>query len=147
MSAAIEAPAKTPRVGYFSNPWRKPRILQTTTLLYLTWSLLPVLIAVAFSFNDGRSRSAWQGFSLHWWTSDPTDSLLHDAAIRAAMEQTFKLAIITVLVSVPLGTLFAIGIDRWHGRPARAANFTMLLSSWSPRSSSACRYTSCSRTC
>ena len=87
-----------------------------------------MLIAVAFSFNDGRSRSAWQGFSLHWWTSDPTDSLLHDAAIRAAMEQTFKLAIITVLISVPLGTLFAIGIDRWHGRPARAANFTMLLS-------------------
>ena len=29
---------------------------------------------------------------------------------------------------MPLGTLFAIGIDRWHGRPARAANFTMLLS-------------------
>ena len=27
-----------------------------------------------------------------------------------------------------LGTLFAIGIDRWHGRPARGANFTMLLS-------------------
>ncbi len=29
---------------------------------------------------------------------------------------------------MPLGTLFAIGIDRWHGRPARGANFTMLLS-------------------
>ena len=87
-----------------------------------------MLIAVGFSFNDGRSRSAWQGFSLHWWTADPTDSLLHDAAMRAAMEQTFKLAIITVCISVPLGTLFAIGIDRWHGRPARAANFTMLLS-------------------
>jgi len=128
MSASIEAPAQAPRAGYFANPWRKPRILQTTTLLYLAWSLLPVLIAVGFSFNDGRSRSAWQGFSLHWWTADPTDSLLHDAAMRAAMEQTFKLAIITVLISVPLGTLFAIGIDRWHGRPARAANFTMLLS-------------------
>ena len=44
------------------------------------------------------------------------------------MVQTFKLAILTVLIAVPLGTLFAIGIDRWHGRPARAANFTMLLS-------------------
>jgi spermidine/putrescine transport system permease protein len=44
------------------------------------------------------------------------------------MAQTYKLAIITVLVAVPLGTLFAIGIDRWHGRPARTANFTMLLS-------------------
>ena len=29
---------------------------------------------------------------------------------------------------MPLGTAFAIGIDRWHGRPARAANFAMLLS-------------------
>ena len=81
-----------------------------------------------FSLNGGRSRSAWQGFSLRWWTSDPTDSLLHDAAIRTAMLQTFRLSIGTVLIAVPLGTLFAIGIDRWHGRPARAANFTMLLS-------------------
>jgi len=83
---------------------------------------------VIFSFNAGRSRSTWQGFGLRWWTDDPTDSLLHDAEMRGAMLQTFRLSIITVLVAVPLGTLFAIGIDRWHGRPARAANFTMLLS-------------------
>jgi len=128
MSVAAETPAKAQRTGYFANPWRKPRFLQATTLLYLAWSLLPVLIAVLFSFNDGRSRSSWQGFAMRWWTADPTDSLLHDAAIRAAMQQTYKLAIVTVVVAVPIGTLFAIGIDRWHGRPARAANFTMLLS-------------------
>ena len=87
-----------------------------------------MVIAVIFSFNDGRSRISWQGFSSRWWTEDPTDSLLHDAAMRQAMTQTYKLAFITVLVAVPLGTLFAIGIDRWHGRPARTANFTMLLS-------------------
>ena len=129
MSLAVESAAKTSRVsGYFRNPWRKPRFLQATTILYLLWSLLPVVIAVVFSFNGGRSRSAWQGFSLHWWSGDPTDSLLHDAAMRTAMLQTFRLSIGTVLIAVPLGTLFAIGIDRWHGRPARAANFTMLLS-------------------
>jgi spermidine/putrescine transport system permease protein len=129
MSIAVtpEAPARGIR-GYFRNPWRKPRFLQLTTIGYLMWSLLPVLIAVGFSFNSGRSRSTWQGFGLTWWTSSPTDSLLHDAEMRSAMLQTFKLSIITVLVAVPLGTLFAIGIDRWHGRPARAANFTMLLS-------------------
>jgi len=129
VSASIDAP-RTPPVarGYFRNPWRKPRFLQATTIGYLVWSLLPVLVAVAFSFNDGRSRSAWQGFSLRWWTTDPTDSLLNDPAIRQAMVQTFKLSIVTVLIAVPLGTLFAIGIDRWHGRPARTANFTMLLS-------------------
>ena len=129
MSATIEDPtAAAPATGYFRNPWRKPRVLQGVTIGYLLWSLLPVVIAVIFSFNGGRSRISWQGFSLRWWTQDPTDSLLHDAAMRAAMAQTYKLAFLTVLVVVPLGTLFAIGIDRWHGRPARAANFTMLLS-------------------
>jgi spermidine/putrescine transport system permease protein len=129
VSAAIDTGrAAGPVRSYFKNPWRKPRVLQGVTIGYLLWSLLPVVIAVIFSFNGGRSRISWQGFSLRWWTQDATDSLLHDAAMRSAMIQTYKLAIITVLVSVPLGTLFAIGIDRWHGRPARAANFTMLLS-------------------
>jgi spermidine/putrescine transport system permease protein len=54
--------------------------------------------------------------------------VLHSTELRAAMLQTFKLSFATVLIAVPLGTLFAIGIDRWHGRPARGSNFTMLLS-------------------
>ena len=90
--------------------------------------MLPVVIAVIFSFNSGRSRSSWQGFGMTWWSASPTDSILHDGELRAAMLQSFKLSILTVIIAVPLGTLFAIGIDRWHGRPARAANFTMLLS-------------------
>ena len=128
MSAAMETTQAAPSRGYFKNPWRKPRVLQGVTIGYLLWALVPVLLAVIFSFNDGRSRISWQGFSLRWWTQDPTDSLLHDTAMRTAITQTYKLAIITVLVAVPLGTLFAIGVDRWHARPARAANFTMLLS-------------------
>jgi spermidine/putrescine transport system permease protein len=129
MSIAVtpEAPARGIR-GYVRNPWRKPRFLQATTIGYLLWSMLPVVIAVIFSFNSGRSRSSWQGFGMTWWSGSPTDSILHDGEIRAAMLQTFKLSILTVLIAVPLGTLFAIGIDRWHGRPARAASFTMLLS-------------------
>jgi spermidine/putrescine transport system permease protein len=127
MSATV-APTTGSWRGYFRNPWRRPRFLQLTTLGYLLWSMLPVVIAVIFSFNAGRSRVIWQGFSLEWWIRDPTDSVLHDTAIRTAMIQTFKLSILTVLIAVPLGTLFAIGIDRWHGRPARSANFVMLLS-------------------
>ena len=38
------------------------------------------------------------------------------------------LSILTVLIAVPLGTAFAIGIDRWRGRPASSANFFMLFS-------------------
>ncbi|MEZ0236222.1 MAG: hypothetical protein ACAH81_14945, partial [Actinomycetota bacterium] len=95
MSATIEHTPATPATGYFRNPWRKPRILQGVTIGYLLWSLLPVVIAVIFSFNEGRSRIFWQGFSLRWWTQDPTDALFNDPAMLQAMRQTFTLAILT----------------------------------------------------
>ena len=114
--------------GWFHDPWRKPRFLQAITWGYLLWSIIPVVIAIVFSFNSGRSRSTWQGFSMRWWYQDPFDSFWHDPTLRTAMLQTFKLSLITVLFAVPLGTLFAIGIDRWHARPASFSNFTMLFS-------------------
>lgn len=114
--------------GWLRNPWRKPRFLQAVTWGYLLWSTLPVVIAIVFSFNAGRSRSTWQGFSMRWWYQDPFDSLWHDPALRAAMFQTVRLSIVTMVLAVPLGTAFAIGIDRWRGRPAATANFFMLFS-------------------
>jgi spermidine/putrescine transport system permease protein len=130
---ASERPAKTAGVmdkttGWLRNPWRKPRILQAVTYLYLAWTILPVVIAIVFSFNSGRSRSTWQGFSMRWWYQDEFNSLWTDQALRTAMFQTFRLSVITVLIAVPLGTLFAIGVDRWRGRPAGVANFSMLFS-------------------
>ncbi|MDH5313487.1 MAG: ABC transporter permease subunit, partial [Actinomycetota bacterium] len=126
LDPVVDSTPRRPRL--FRNPWRKPWGLLLVTLGYLLWSLIPVVIAVVFSFNAGRSRSTWQGFSLRWWTGEPFDALFTDPSLRAAMFQTFRLSIITVLIAVPLGTAFAIGIDRWHGRPARGANFMMLLS-------------------
>lgn len=124
-----QAPAST-GIGsrWLRNPWGKPRFLRFVTWGYLTWSILPVIIAIVYSFNGGRSRSTWQGFSFRWWYEDEFNSLWTDPALRSAMVQTFKLSLITVLVAVPLGTAFAIGIDRWRGRPASTANFFMLFS-------------------
>ena len=112
---------------WFKNPWRKPRVLESITWIYLAWSILPVTIAVVFSFNQGRSRSSWQGFSLKWWTQDPYDALFRSPLLRAAIFQSFRLAILTTLIAVPIGALFAIGLDRWRGRPATAANFSVLM--------------------
>ncbi len=127
-AAAPSSIAQTSSGGWFRDPWRKPRFLEAITWGYLLWSIVPVVIAIIFSFNAGRSRSTWQGFSMRWWYQDPFDSIWHDPTLRTAMLQTFKLSVTTVLFAVPLGTLFAIGIDRWHGRPASLSNFTMLFS-------------------
>jgi spermidine/putrescine transport system permease protein len=109
-----------------SNPWGKPRMLRVVTLAYIAWSLLPVLIAIQFSFNSGRSRSTWQGFSLRWYLYDGA-SVARDESLRLALAQSLRLAFLTMLVATPLGVALAIGLARWRGRSARAGNFLMLV--------------------
>jgi spermidine/putrescine transport system permease protein len=113
---------------WLTNPWRRPRLLETLVWAYLAWSILPVTIAVWFSFNAGRSRSTWQGFSLRWYWGDPELSVWHDPGLHDALLHSLRLAVLTTLVAVPLGVAFAIGLDRWHGRIAGTFNFQMLLS-------------------
>ena len=115
-------------LSWWNDPWRPPRFLIAITVGYLVWSLLPVLIAVVYSFNDGKSRTTWQGFSFRWYWGDQTLSVWHNEALHTALLQTLKLGVIATLITVPLGTLFAIGIDRWRGRLPAGANFLMLLS-------------------
>ena len=116
----------------FRNPWGKPRVLPVVAILYLLWSLAPVALAVLFSFNAGRSRTVWQGFSLRWYLTDPDRSILHDPVLRSALFQSLKLSTLTMLISVPLGVAFAIGLDRWRGRAAASSNFLMLFSFVTP---------------
>jgi spermidine/putrescine transport system permease protein len=103
---------------WWANPWGKPRFLVLFTVLYLIWSIVPILIAIRFSFNEGRSRSTAQGWSLRWYLDDPDLSVLHDPDLRSALLQSLRLAGIAVLVTVPLGVALAIGLTRWRGRGA-----------------------------
>jgi spermidine/putrescine transport system permease protein len=113
---------------WWSSPWRPPRFLALITLAYLVWSLMPVLVAVLFSFNNGRSRTVWQGFSMRWYWGDPVRSVFHDDTLRTALTHTLWLGLLATIVTVPLGVAFALGIDRWRGRLPGGASFTMLLS-------------------
>jgi spermidine/putrescine transport system permease protein len=110
------------------NPWRHPWFLEGFTWLYLIWSLVPVALAVLFSFNNGKSQSVWQGFSWRWYYQDPVNSVLHDPALHAAVVQTIRLSVYVTLITVPLGVAFALGINRWRGYTASTANFLMILS-------------------
>lgn len=101
--------------------------LGTITVIYLLWALVPVAITVLFSFNEGRSRSTWQGFSLRWYTWDPTGSVINDESIRTALTHTVTLAVIATIITVPLGVLFALALDRWRGRIPAGANFLALI--------------------
>jgi spermidine/putrescine transport system permease protein len=129
-TAAVVTPRRPVLVrarDWWANPWGRPRFLALATVLYLVWSIVPILIAVRFSFNAGRSRSTSQGWSLRWYTGDPDLSVWHDPDLRSALFQSLRLAGIAVLVTVPLGVALAIGLTRWRGRGAGSANFVSMI--------------------
>jgi spermidine/putrescine transport system permease protein len=112
---------------WVANPWGKPRFLVLVTWLYVLASILPVIIAIQFSFNNGRSVTAWQGFSLtRWYWGDPAYSVWHDPTLQHALVQSLKLAGLDMLIATPLGVLLALGLARWRGPLAVPSNFLML---------------------
>lgn len=124
--------AEVPRLGrmraWRRDPWRKPRILSAVTWGYVAWSILPLSVAVLISFNQGRSNASLQGLGLNWWWGDPDLSLFRDPELHAAVFQSLRLSVTTMLIAVPMGVAFALGLDRWRGRGSGTANFVMLLS-------------------
>jgi spermidine/putrescine transport system permease protein len=118
----------TARKKFWRNPWRRPWLLGAFTAGYLLWSLLPVVVAVIFSFNAGRSRVSWQGFSTRWYYGDPLRSVWHDQSLHTALTYTLYLGVLVTAITIPLGVAMALGLDRWHGRIPSAANLGVVVS-------------------
>jgi spermidine/putrescine transport system permease protein len=110
------------------NPWRRPWAMEGFTWLYIVWSIVPIGIAVLFSFNQGASQATWQGFSTKWYVGSGVTSVLHNPSLHHAVTQTFVLAVLTTVICVPIGVGFAIGIDRWRSRTSTGLNFVMIFS-------------------
>jgi spermidine/putrescine transport system permease protein len=129
---SADRPAGSRLLRAISNPWGETRFLWVLAIGYVVWSLVPVVIAVVFSFNSARSLTQWGGVSLRWYFTDPNNSVLHDPNLRHAIVQSLKLATLTAVVSVPLGVAFALGLRRWRGRGSGTSNFLMMLSFVTP---------------
>jgi len=118
-------------LAWLSNPWARARFLWAVAIAYVAWTLLPVFVAVLFSFNGTRSLTSWQGLSTQWYAGNES-SVWHDPALRSALVQSLKLSGLVVLIAVPLGVGFALALDRWRGRASGTANFLMLFSFITP---------------
>jgi len=114
-----------------ANPWGTPRVLRVVTILYVVWSLVPVLLAVRFAFNSGRSRTALQGWSFRWFWGDPDLSVFHDPTLQSALTHSLELAAIVMLISVPLGTASQTG-SGGIGLPSRSFWTCSLVGSTAP---------------
>ena len=80
--------------------------------LMLLFLCLPITVLVVQSFNAGKSRAKWEGFSLRWYAE-----LFHDEAIMKALYITVAIAVLAAIIATVLGTLAAIGIHAMRKRP------------------------------
>ena len=80
--------------------------------LILVFLYVPIVVLIIQSFNAGKSRAKWEGFSFHWYAE-----LFADASIMNALQVTVSIALLAMVISTILGTLAAIGIYSMKKRP------------------------------
>ena len=78
--------------------------------LGLAWLFVPIVVIVAYSFNDpaGQRNLAWNRFSLDAW-ANPFDPAVEGDALRDALLLSLSVAAVATAVALVLGTLVAAG--------------------------------------
>jgi len=77
-------------------------------MLTVAFLYLPLVAVAIFSVNATRYGLVWKGFTLDWYLK-----LFHNEVILEAAWNTIVLAVISTLAATVLGTLLAIGLDRF----------------------------------
>ena len=80
--------------------------------LVLIFLYVPIVVLIVQSFNAGRSRAKWEGFSVEAYID-----LFQNTAIMNALQVTLSVAVLAMVISTILGTLAAIGIHAMKKRP------------------------------
>ncbi len=80
------------------------------TALIIAFMYLPIIVLIAFSFNDGKTF-VWKGFTLKWYTD-----LFRDNLIINSLWNTLLIALLASVFATILGTMAAIGINNFKGK-------------------------------
>jgi len=75
----------------------------------------PIFLLVVFSFNSSASRNSWGGFTLQWYIR-----LLQDPSIMRALRNTLIIAVFSTIISVIIGTMAALSVEKLSKRKRRA---------------------------
>lgn len=75
--------------------------------LILIFFYLPIAYMIIFSFNSGKSLTAFTGFSLRWYKH-----MLDSRDMMEALYTTFGVALAATFVSTIVGTIAAIGLSK-----------------------------------
>ena len=80
--------------------------------LVLAFLYIPIVVLIVQSFNAGKSRAKWEGFSFRWY-----EELFKDPNIMNSLIITLAIAVLAALFATIIGTFAAIGIHAMKRRP------------------------------
>ena len=93
-------PRGATRIALSANAW----------LVYLFF-FAPIFVLVIFSFSADRNVGRWGGFTLEWYQG----FIEHDQ-LQSAVWVSIRVAVLSTLISVVLGTLAALALERFKFR-------------------------------
>jgi len=89
----------------------KRRGLWTAALAGYAFLYVPLVIVIAYSFNNSRLNAEWVGFTLQWY-----DTLFHDQDMLVAAGNSLMIALVASLVSTVLGTAAGVAMYRYPSK-------------------------------
>ncbi len=110
MSNAVE-PRGLSKIGLQINGW----------LVYLFF-YAPIVLLVIFSFSESRNVGKWGGFTLGWY-----EQFIDSSNARNALENSIKIAIVVTIISVILGTMSALALERFTFKGKRVFDALLYL--------------------
>lgn len=85
--------------------------LGAASLFVYVFLYLPVAVLILFSFNDARTGGRWVGFTTSWY-----GELLENDRILAATRNSLAIAVTATAISVVLGTMLSLALERHRFR-------------------------------
>lgn len=86
---------------------------QANVVVIFVFFYVPIVLLVLFSFSASRNAGEWGGFTFAWY-----EEFAGDRATKDALQASLKVAAVATAVSVVLGTMSALALERFrfHGR-------------------------------
>jgi len=86
-------------------------LLRANAWLVYGFFYVPILVLVIFSFSDNRNVGVWGGATFDWYRD-----LASDGPIKDSLWASIQIAIVSTVVSVVLGTMAALALERFTFR-------------------------------
>ncbi len=99
-------------------------MITAVALAAVAFLYVPLMAVAVFSVNATRYGLVWRGFTLNWY-----HRLFHNEIILHCAWNTLVLAVVSTVVATALGTLLAVGMDRfpWSRKVSTFLDITLYL--------------------